>query len=519
MADSNNLEHASSTKAQMESFEKVEDGVPKYPKSGDGGDVALQLVHTLAEPFEPFTPEEERKVMRKVDRMILPYLAVCYIFFFVDKTTLSYAAIFGLNQDLNLQSNDYSWLSSLFYWGFFVFALPTNLLLQRFPLAKYLGANIFLWGFLLMAQAAVNNFAGLAVLRVLGGAAEACADPAFMIITSMWYTRQEQPLKIGLWYTAVGIGIAFGGILGYGIGNIHGALASWKYEFLIIGALCSAWGIVMIIFLPDNPVTCRWLTDREKRIVIERLRQNQTGIENKTLKVYQIREAFTDYKSYLLFMCTLLQAIVNGGTTNFGTLIIKGFQFSTLNTTLLQIPYGALIFFAILICVFLNHGLSGNNRCWFIILFLLPNVAGAFGLHFVPEEQRIGRLVCYYLTGSINAPFVMLLSLQTANTAGHTKKVTVSAILFLGYCVGNIAGPFFYKTEQAPTYSLGIWSMITSHFLEIAVVLIMRFALQWENRRRDREYGPVDGSNQGDLNATAFEDLTDRENKNFRYVY
>lgn len=145
----------------------------------------------------------------------------------------------------------------------------------------------------------------------------------------MWYTRREQPIKIGLWYTANGIGIALGGLLGYGIGNIKGALASWKYEFIIVGTLCCVWGIIIAIFLPDNPITSNKLTNREKKIVVERLRENQTGVENKTLKLYQVREAFTDYKLYFFFMIALLQAIVNGGTSNFGTLIIKGFKFST----------------------------------------------------------------------------------------------------------------------------------------------------------------------------------------------
>jgi hypothetical protein len=67
----------------------------------------------------------------------------------------------------------------------------------------------------------------------------------------------------------------------------------------------------------------------------------------------------------------------------------------------------------------------------------------------------------------------MLLSLTTANIAGHTKKVTGSACLFVGYCVGNIAGPFFYKSSQAPDYSLGIWSMIVSHLLEVVVVAFL----------------------------------------------
>lgn len=89
-------------------------------------------------------------------------------------------------------------------------------------------------GVFLIIQAACHNFATLAVLRALGGAAEACSDPAFMLITSMWYTRREQPVRLGLWYTANGLGIALGGLLGYGIGHIRGALPSWKYEFIVM---------------------------------------------------------------------------------------------------------------------------------------------------------------------------------------------------------------------------------------------------------------------------------------------
>lgn len=85
-----------------------------------------------------------------------------------------------------------------------------------------------------MLQAVSRNFATLAALRALSGAAEACSDPCFMLVTSMWYTRRQQPVRIGIWYTANGLGIAGGGLLGYAIGNIKGSLASWKYEFLIM---------------------------------------------------------------------------------------------------------------------------------------------------------------------------------------------------------------------------------------------------------------------------------------------
>lgn len=75
--------------------------------------------------------------------------------------------------------------------------------MQRSPPAYYLAFNIMMWGVLLMCQAAVKNFGALAALRVLGGAFEAIADPAFMLITSMFYTRDEQPSRISAWVSGV----------------------------------------------------------------------------------------------------------------------------------------------------------------------------------------------------------------------------------------------------------------------------------------------------------------------------
>lgn len=108
----------------------------------------------------------------------------------------------------------------------------------------------------------------------------------------------------------------------------------------------------------------------------------------------------------------------------------------------MQVPYGVLIALSILSCVYLNDyfckKLKKNTRCWFVILYTLPNIAGAFGLRFVPADRQIARLWCYYLTGPYNAAFVLILSLVTANTAGHTKKVVTNAFIFLGYCTGKI---------------------------------------------------------------------------------
>lgn len=151
----------------------------------------------------------------------------------VNPSPSSYAAIFGLKEDLDLQGDEYSWLSSSFYFGWLIWAIPSNLLMQRSPPGYYLAFNIFMWGALLMAQAAAKSFGGLLALRVLSGAFEAIADPAFMLITSMYFTRAEQPSRIAAWYAFNGIGVAGGGLIGASSSKLPISYTNLMLTFLI----------------------------------------------------------------------------------------------------------------------------------------------------------------------------------------------------------------------------------------------------------------------------------------------
>ena len=156
----------------------------------------------------------------------------------------------------------------------------------------------------------------------------------------MWFTRIQQPLVIGTWYASQGIGIGLGGLIGYGIGQIEAAIAAWRYEFIIIGLACALWGIAMAFIIPDSPYTSKRFTRQEKIVIMSRKRDDYHAVEKRQLKWDQIRESALDVRTYLFFLLGLTANIPNGGTSNFGTLMTRGFGFNTLNTTLLQIPYG-----------------------------------------------------------------------------------------------------------------------------------------------------------------------------------
>lgn len=170
-------------------------------------------------------------------------------------------------------------------------------------MSKYLAANIFLWGVFLMAQAGSKTYGAMLGLRFVSGMFEAVADPCFVAITSMYFTRRQQPLVIGYWYAANGVGIALGGLFGYGIGQIEGALAPWRYEFLIIGAACSLWAFAMAFLIPDAPHRgWPWFSRREAVVILARKRFDHHTIERRQFKLEQVKESLKDPKTYLFWV-------------------------------------------------------------------------------------------------------------------------------------------------------------------------------------------------------------------------
>lgn len=133
-------------------------------------------------------------------------------------------------------------------------------------------------------------------------------------------------------------------------------------------------------------------------MAVERLRDNHTGIKNTHFKKTQVFEALVDPKTWFLFLFGLSTQVVNGSVSNFGSLIIKGFGYSTLDTTLLQIPYGFIILFSVLSSMYLQRWLPGQQRCTVGIFYVLPALAGVIGIHVLPSSQKHSRLACYYVS-------------------------------------------------------------------------------------------------------------------------
>ena len=361
---------------------------------------------------------EAKRVLRKIDYHIVPILFVTYLLQYLDKNGINYASVYGLQKGTGLHGQDYSWLSSIFYFGYLFAQYPSGYLMQKLPIAKVLGATTLGWGIILMTTPACHNFAGIAANRFLLGALEAAINPGFVLMMSMWYTSAEQPLRLETYYCTNGVATMFGGLISYAIGMITSGLARWMYVFLIFGSCSVAWGIVSLLVLPDLPTSAGFLNERERAVAVERVAGNRQGIKNHHFKKYQAWQALYDPKSWILFVMAIGAQIPNSAITSFTSIIVGSFGFDTLGTQYLQIPGGAIQFLALLvggyICTKMPH-----SRCITMIVANTICIIGAALLVGLPDSNKWGRLVALWLCFFQGLGFSLSLTMISSNIAGH----------------------------------------------------------------------------------------------------
>ncbi|KAL2839032.1 major facilitator superfamily domain-containing protein [Aspergillus pseudodeflectus] len=483
--------------------------VDDKPPSDEGSedeqrkDVAFSVYLQARE--QTISLEEGNRVRRKIDLHLMPLMMVTGFLQYLDKSSMSYAVLYNLEKDLNMTGSQYSWASSLFFFGLLAWSYPSLLLLQRFPVGKYFACQVLAWGVISFLMATASNFAGLAALRFLLGAAESVQMPGFVIITSMYYTREEQPFRLIFWYATNGIAIIAGGLFAYGIGNINGTIPLWKYPFIICGALSTCWSIVLFLALPSNPATAWFLTPEERAIAISRVKSNQTGIENKTFRKEQAIEALLDPK-------VILSGLANGagnilsGITLFGGLVIRGFGFTTLQTTLLQCPTGLIEIIALVVFT-AGATYIPNSRVVLSIIATTIALAGTVMLYAVSLEHRWALVAGLWIMGGfMPASFILGMGVTASNIAGHTKKVTAHGIIFMFYATGSIVGPQLYTS--AP-YVQGRRANVVAMVICLALGILQLIYLIYENRKRRRFLELHPELQESDF---LFRDLTDKEN-------
>jgi MFS family permease len=315
------------------------------------------------------------------------------------------------------------------------------------------------------------------------------------------YTRDEIPTRTGIWFAGNSVGGLIASFIAYGVGHIEDGLHPWKWMYIILGVLTFIWAIPLLLFLPDSIEKAKFLTEEERKYAANRVVLAGTGRTDKTTwKLDQVVECLMDPKSWIIFSMSLLTQIPNGGTQNFGNLVLKSFGFTSLESTLLVIPASV-----ISACTIAGTGwLAGRFRqmnCILIICVVLPAVVGSSLIYVRPKTSHGVQLFGYFLLSTGPGAIPLLISLVGSNFKGVTKKMTMTAMLFIAYCAGNIAGPQFFKATEAPHYNTAFRAILICYCLVVGLAVILRCYLQWYNAKREKDEGVKGSAGTGGLVA------------------
>ncbi|KFY00283.1 hypothetical protein V490_01414 [Pseudogymnoascus sp. VKM F-3557] len=471
---------------------------------------------------EIVSEEESARLLKLIDRRVLVIMILTYFLQAIDKGTLSFASIMGLQEDLGLVGQQYNWLITGVYIAILVVEYPTNWIITKVPIAKYLSFNIICWGIVLACHALATNFASILACRILLGIFEAACQPSFIILSSMWFKRQEQTARVTYWYMMNGAQQVVGGLLAYCFTLIGAdkAIKSWQALFIAYGIISVFWGVFVGWWMPDSPMRAKCFSEDDKRKMIERVRSNQTGMQNRVFRREQMIEAFKDPQTWCYCLIAICTTLPTSGLGGFANIIILGFKFDALQVQLLAMVLG----FYIIIVLFASIWLVKKTDQNLLVMagFVVPSFIGTIVLMTVKESNmatKVGLLISYYITLSFWSAQTLALSMISRNIAGQTKKAVVVACNFIAWSVGNSIGPQVFLKWDAPRYFIAFATHIGCYTLLMFVIAFLRFWLLRENKKKD-QLAAAGIREAADENMThAFDDLTDRENPNFRYIY
>ncbi|KAH7152586.1 major facilitator superfamily domain-containing protein [Dactylonectria macrodidyma] len=360
----------------------------------------------------------------------MPVLCATYGLQYYDKAMLSQAVLFGLRDNLDLLvGNRYSWAASIFYLGFIVGAYPAMVPAQRYPVERVASGIVVTCGVCLILTISCKSYQGIYIQRFFLGLLESGISRVFMLIVGSFYKKNEQAMRMGIWHSCTGYVPVFSPLINYGFGLTNGGTSSWRYMYYFSSALTILWGLALFFVLPPHPVRVKGFNERERYILVARLRTNNSGVRNTHPKVDQIWELLLDLKFWVVFSITFLSIIANGPISTFAPIIINVMGFSTLHSLLLVMP-----------AVFIAQ--VGTTLAALLLWRLSLSLTGAL------------LFACYILL-SVGTGYAVLMGMQISNTAGYTKRSIASSGMYICYCLENFVRPLVFKKDKAPRYESG----------------------------------------------------------------
>jgi MFS transporter, ACS family, tartrate transporter len=381
--------------------------------------------------------------LRKVTLRLIPFLFVLYIIAWLDRVNVGFAAL-QMNADLGFSSAAFGFGSGVFFLGYCLFEVPSNLILHRVGARRWISRIMISWGVISTAMMFVRGTPAFYVMRFLLGVAEAGFFPGVVYYLSHWYPEGQRARAIAGFMTAVPVSGVIGGPVSGALLSVNGVfgLAGWQWLFLVEGVPAILLGVIVLAYLTERPDTAHWLSSVEKDWLVSKLAAERGS--RRTARPIGVVSALTNPTIWQLGVIFLLAAIGFYGYSFWAPLVVKSLTGSS--DFCVGMVIGSISAVTIILMLLNSaHSDRTDERPWHVSIPLLIMGVGFFGCALLREPilavfslalVPIGHCAAYgpfwsmpsrFLTGAPAAAGIALV-VTIANVGGFLGPTVIGAM-------------------------------------------------------------------------------------------
>lgn len=420
--------------------------------------------------------EEESRVLRKAFRYLVPILFLMYVVSYLDRINIGFAAL-SMNKDLKLSATMFGLANTVFYLGYAVFEVPSNMMLAKFGGRKWLARIMITWGIASTATMLATSAQSLMFLRLLVGIAEAGFAPGLVLYLTYWFPANYRARATAICLAAQPVTIAIGsplsGLILDKTNHMFG-LVGWQWMFIIEGIPAILLGIVILFYLPDNPGQAKWLTGSQKDLIQRSLAREAAAAGAKVKAKAQGWREVLDGKIVMLSAAYFCVVVGLNTTATWTPQIVKSVLKSHSFTHAgLFIAFPAIIT-TIAMPIWGARSDRKMERTWHLIAPMLLAAVGWMIVAFVrvPEVQMVG-LICYTVGAFVAMAIFWTLPPNILSAAA--RPVGIAAISTVGI-LASVTSPVIVGFLKDLTHDWTVGLLFVAA-MQVVGAFLVRLAL------------------------------------------
>ncbi|KAM0319828.1 hypothetical protein ACHAO8_000870 [Botrytis cinerea] len=450
--------------------------------------------------------DEEKRILRRLDFYLIPLVMIMFFTLNLDRGNIGNALTDNMMGDLSMNQESVNTGNSLVYVGICIGDIPANLMIQKVGADIWLPCQLLAWGLVATFQAFIKNKSGFLATRFLLGLCESGFIPGTLWYLTKWYTKRELGKRTVLFFIGSYTANLLNGLIAYGLLRLRGraGLAGWQWLFLIDGLATLTVGIATLFLLPRDPsrgnsiikLPLSSFTPRESEILLGRLvRDNpyNTDPRDSHLSQFQIVvSVLTDWKVWAHCSMALLGLEYSPPIGTYSPSIIKSFGFGTFNSNLLVMPNSALL----IITTFTLSWWSDkvNSRSIPIMFAAVWLLIGLIVLDTLPHTKSNWTFYAFLVfTGGSPSWHPLNVAWLNANQPTPRRRAIAVALYMAMTNLSAVPASHIFQASDKPYYHKGFKVLFIMAAMAISVMVAMRFAYLWLNRRIEEGKGTVEG--------------------------